>query len=99
LIPFTLHPEEVNLPTYSNEAIRGGSAQRNAEILLDVLKGKPGAYLDTVLLNAGLGLFANGTVNTIQDGVLVARQSIQSGAAIEKLQRLVDYSQQVIEVV
>src|SRR5699024_3873324 len=66
---FTLHPEEVGLPVYPNEAIRGGTPKENAEILLDVLNAKPGAYLDTVLLNAGIALFASGKAQSIQEGV------------------------------
>lgn len=93
--PFTLYPEELDLPTYPNEAIRGGDAKDNAKILLDVLAGKPGPYLDTVLLNAGLGLFANGKATTIKQGVDKARESIQSGAARERLERLVIYSKQL----
>ena len=92
LIPYTLHPEELNLPTYSNDAIIGGDAKDNAEILLNVLKGKQGAYLDTVLLNAALGLFANGIAATTQIGLDMAKESIHSGAAMEKLQRLIDFS-------
>lgn len=92
LIPFTLHPEELNLPVHSIEDIRGGNAQDNAQILLDVLGGKEGAFLDTVLLNAGLGLFANGAASTVQDGLTKARESIHSGAAMERLQQLIEYS-------
>lgn len=51
----TVTPEKVDLPYYSNEAIVGGEAKENAEILIGVLKGEKGAYRDTVLLNAGLG--------------------------------------------
>lgn len=89
---FTLHPSEVDLPVYPNEAIRGGDAKQNADILLNVLKGEPGVHLDTVLLNAGLGLFANGAATTIHDGVSKARESVMSGAAMEKLQNLITYS-------
>lgn len=92
LIPFKLHPEEVNLPVYSIEDIRGGDARDNAQILLDVLSGKKGPFLDTVLLNAGLGLFANGSASTVQDGVAKAKESIDSGAAMERLQQLIKYS-------
>lgn len=94
LIPFTLHPEEVNLPVYSNEEIRGGNPKENAEILYNVLQGKAGAYLDTVLLNTGIGLFANGAAPTIQKGVDMAKESIASGAAMEKLQYLIGYHKQ-----
>lgn len=92
ITPFTLHPEEVGLPVYDNDAIKGGTAEENAEILLNVLKGKPGAYLDTVLLNAGIGLFASGTADSIQEGVALARESIASGSALRRLERLVEYS-------
>ncbi|TMN22487.1 anthranilate phosphoribosyltransferase [Lentibacillus cibarius] len=92
---FTLHPHDVGLPVYPNEAIQGGNIEENAAILRDVLNGKPGAYYDTVLLNAGLGLFANGAAVSIQDGIAKAKESIDSGAAMEKLQRLVAYSNKI----
>lgn len=95
LTPFTLSPEEIDLPVYQNEEIRGGNAKDNAVILQDVLSGKKGAYYDTVLLNAGLGLFANGAAKTIKSGINMARESIESGAAMEKLQRLVEYSKKI----
>ena len=90
---FTIKPEETGLPVYSNEAIRGGDARENAQILLDVLKGKEGPYLDTVIFNAGIALFANGRTTTIAEGVKLARESIKSGAAYEKLQQTVTFSQ------
>ncbi|WP_430788887.1 anthranilate phosphoribosyltransferase [Virgibacillus flavescens] len=92
---FTLRPEEVGLATYNNEQIRGGSAKDNAVILQNVLHGKKGPYLDTVLLNAALGLFANGKAHTIEEGIRLAKESIESGAALDKLHRLVDFSKQI----
>ncbi|GAB3046169.1 anthranilate phosphoribosyltransferase [Virgibacillus ainsalahensis] len=91
----TLSSEDVGLPTYSNEQIRGGNAKENAEILRNVLKGKKGAYFDTTILNAGLGLFANGTATTIKSGIEMAQESIESGAALSKLERLVEYSKKI----
>ncbi|OIK09048.1 anthranilate phosphoribosyltransferase [Bacillus sp. MUM 13] len=90
---FTVHPEEVGLPVYSNEAIRGGGSKENSEILLSVLRGVKGPCLDTVLLNAGIGIYANGRANSIAGGIQMARESIRSGAALEKLQMLISYSQ------
>ncbi|MDK8641007.1 anthranilate phosphoribosyltransferase [Niallia taxi] len=84
-----LHPEEVNLSVYSNEAIRGGDAKENADILLNVLKGEKGAYKDTVLLNAGIGIYAAGKADNIEGGIELARNSIESGAALSKLEQLV----------
>lgn len=95
ITPFTLSPEEVGLPTYSNEQIRGGNAKDNAEILYGVLNGKKGPYYDTVLLNAGLGLFANGVANTVKTGIDLAKESIASGAAMDKLERLISYSNKI----
>ncbi|RFU63422.1 anthranilate phosphoribosyltransferase [Peribacillus glennii] len=89
---FTLHPEEVNLPVYDNQAIRGGDAAENSQILLNVLKGKKGAYRDTVLLNAGVGIFTNGKAETIQEGVALAKESIDSGKALNKLETLISYN-------
>jgi anthranilate phosphoribosyltransferase len=95
LTPFTLHPEEVGLPVYTNEQIRGGNAKENAAITKSVLKGKPGPYLDTVLLNAGIGLFAGGTAESILSGVDMAKESIASGHAMEKLENLIQYSRKI----
>src|SRR5699024_435927 len=90
---FTLHPSEVGLPVYRNEAIRAGTANEDANSSLDVLHAKPGAYLDTLLLNAGIALFASGKAQSIKEGIELARESLTSGAALEQLETLVQYSQ------
>ncbi|WP_394232425.1 anthranilate phosphoribosyltransferase [Niallia oryzisoli] len=95
----TLHPDEVGLPTYPNEAIVGGYARENAEILRNVLKGKKGAYRDTVLLNAGIGIYVGGKAKSIQHGVEMAEELIDSGAAFEKLNRLIEASKVKSEVI
>ncbi len=89
----TLHPEDVGLSVYTNEAIRGGDAKENADILLRILKGEKGAYRDTVLLNAGLGMYAYGNAGTIQEGIAIAKESIDSGAALQKLESLISQTQ------
>lgn len=89
---FTVHPHDVGLETYDNEAIRGGDAKQNAQIVLHVLQNEPGPYLDIVLLNSAIGLFANRKVETIAEGVEVARESIASGKALERLNKLIEYS-------
>jgi len=68
--------------------ITGGDAKENAEILLSVLKNEASPYLETTVLNAGLGFFANGKVETIKEGVELARQLIADGSALEKLRQL-----------
>lgn len=88
----TLHPEEVGLPVYPNETIVGGYKSENAEILRNVLKGKKGAHRDTVLLNAGIGIYVGGKAGSIQEGINIAKEMIDTGAAYEKLQRLIEAS-------
>lgn len=81
-------PEEVGLKRYEAAAIEGGGPEENAAILTDVLKGKESAYSDTVLLNSGLGFFAADRVSALTDGVDLAKDIIQSGAAYDKLDEL-----------
>jgi len=88
----TFTAEDVNLPRYENSQIKGGDAKENAEILVNVLKGKKGAHRDTVLLNAGIGIFTAKKADSIQDGIQVARESLDSGAAYEKLRLLIEKS-------
>lgn len=59
------------------------------------MRGEKGAYRDTTLLNAGLGIYANGKVSSLEEGILAAKESIDSGAANEKLAMLIEYSQRV----
>jgi anthranilate phosphoribosyltransferase len=87
-----LHPEDVGLTPTSNIAIKGGDSKRNAEILVQVLKGEQGAFRETVLLNAGLAIYTAGVVETIQEGIEKAKESIDSGAAYEKLMKLTEKS-------
>lgn len=93
----TLHPEEVGLTIYGNESIRGGDASENADILRNVLKGEKGAYRDTVLLNAAIGLYAAAKVDSIHDGIKMAAESIDSGAALGKLEQLILKSSNMIK--
>lgn len=85
-------PEEAGLPQYENSCIRGGDAKDNAEILINVLKGKKGAYRDTVLLNAGIGIFTARKADTIKEGIQAAKEVVDSGAAYQKLTALIEKS-------
>lgn len=96
---FTIKPSDVHLPTYDNDVIRGGDAKENATILLSVLNGEKGPHRDTILLNAGIGLFANGKVSTIIDGIELAKESIDSGKAHKRLQYLIDFSNKIAKEV
>jgi anthranilate phosphoribosyltransferase len=86
-------PDEVGLPEYDNSAIKGGDSKENALILKKVLSGEKGACRDTVLLNAGIGIFTSGRADNIVEGINIARDVIDSGAAYEKLEQLIKMTQ------
>ena len=89
---FTLTPEEVGLKRHTKDELRGGDAAYNAKALRDMLGGAAGAYRDTVLMNAGAGLVIAGKATTLADGIALAAQAIDSGRALQVLDRLVEVS-------
>ncbi|MFD2738670.1 anthranilate phosphoribosyltransferase [Sulfitobacter aestuarii] len=90
---FEIHPEEAGLPAHPFEAIIGGTPQENARDLLALLDGAKSAYRDAVLLNAAAALVVADAASDLKSGVEMARQSIDSGAASEKLTRVAEISQ------
>jgi anthranilate phosphoribosyltransferase len=73
-------------------AIRGGDPTVNAQITRDVLSGKNGACRNVVLINAALAIVAGEKAENIKDGIKVAADCIDSGAAVKKLQSLIEMS-------
>ena len=85
-------PEDFGLPGYSKSSVIGGDPTVNAEICLRLLAGEPGPYLDVVLANAGVALYAARMVDSPCQGVRVARESVTSGSAARVLARLQELS-------
>jgi len=86
-------PEEVGLQSADLAAIRGGrTVEESAAQVRAVLGGEPGAKLDMVLLNAGTALMAAGLAETIKAGIVVVREMVASGAALNKLEQLIRFS-------
>ena len=85
---YFVHPSDFDLPAGKKEDLLGGDAKQNAAITIDVLKGKKGPCRDVVLLNAAAGLAASGKATDLRDGVRIAAESIDSGAALKKLEEL-----------
>jgi anthranilate phosphoribosyltransferase len=94
---FTVDIEALGLTPAPVTALRGGLPDDNAIILRDLLNGKQSAYFDAVLLNSALALFAYGKVESIQEGVSLARESILSRKALAKLEAVVEYSQTILK--
>ena len=89
----SLHPEVAGLPTHPFEAILGGTPEENGKALTDLLDGAAGAYRDAVLLNAAAGLHVAGKASTLPDGVAMAAEAIDSGAAKAKAAALAKITQ------
>ena len=86
---FELTPEEAGVEKAPLEGLRGGDAQQNAEILRGVLRGEKGPRRSAILLNAGAALAAAGVCESIREGVRLAERAIDSGAALDRVDRLV----------
>jgi len=84
---YTLSPEELGLSPVPLEAVRGGGAEENAQILRSVFRGEPGPHRDMVVLNAAGAMVAAGLEWAA--ALAAARRSLDSGAALAKLEALV----------
>jgi len=85
---FSISPEDAGLPRAPISAIRGGEAAVNAAALGAVLRGAAGPYRDTVLLNAAAALIVAERAGTVREGVALAAESIDGGAALAALETL-----------
>ena len=89
---FEITPADVGLAPAKLSDLKGGDAAYNAEAIRSVLAGEAGPYRDIVLLNTAAALVVGGKAQTLQDGVALAAQAIDSGAAAKALERLVAVS-------
>ena len=85
-------PEEFGFVRCAKEELRGGSPQENAKITLAVLKGEPGHKRNAVLMNAGASLYIGGKAGSMREGISLAEKLIDSGKALETLERLTQVS-------
>ena len=85
---FEIHPEDAGLPVHPFSAITGGTPQENGAAFRALLAGEKNAYRDAVLLNAAAALKIAGRVVDLRDGVKIAEESIDSGAALRALEQV-----------
>lgn len=85
---YHVKPEDYGFERVSPGALKGGSPEDNARIILDVLNGKDGPRRDIVLLNSAAAIAAGNGARSIEEGIAAARGSIDSGAALKKLEIL-----------
>jgi len=86
-----ISPSDLGFKKASLKDLRGGDPEENAVIIKKILDNSDkGKKADIVILNAGAGIFVGGKSNNLKDGVQLARESIESGAAFDKLNQLAD---------
>ena len=88
----TLTPEDFGVAAAMPEDLKGGDLARNTEIARAVLAGRPGPQRDVVLVNASAALVAAGKAESFSEGVLLAAQSIDTGAAWRKVEALAGFA-------
>ncbi len=95
---YSVTPDDFGLHRAPREAVRGGDAKENAQIIQKILGRSPapperGPHRDIVLANASAALVAAGRAEDFRDGVRIAAESIDSGAALARLEALIAFSQ------
>jgi anthranilate phosphoribosyltransferase len=94
---FEISPDELGFErakTSELENLRGGNPEQNAEIIKEVLSGKrQDAARSLILLNAAAALFVGGKAEGMEKAVKLAKESLDSGKAIEKLQNLIEMTE------
>ena len=88
IVSGTMSPSEFGISLSDLESIKGGEPDYNAQIIKRVFSGEHGPHRDIVLLNAAVGILVGGKSDTIQGGIDIARECVDSGAAREVLARL-----------
>ena len=89
---YEIRPEDVGLNMCRMEDLKGNDPEENARITEEILEGKGGAKRDIVLLNASAAIVAGGKADTLKEGLVAAAESIGSGAALEKLRALREFT-------
>ena len=92
---YSVGPEDFGLPRASIAELQGGDRQQNAQIIREILAGSVGARRNIVLMNAAAALVAGARAQELKEGVRLAAESIDSGAARDRLERLVGFSQKL----
>jgi anthranilate phosphoribosyltransferase len=86
---YSVTPEDVSLQRAPAEAVPGGDPQQNADTARRIFAGENGAARNLAVLNAGAAIYAGGKATSLRDGVRVAQEAIDSGAAAGALERFI----------
>jgi len=86
---YYISPEDFGIRKADVREILGGDADHNVKITLDILEGNGNARKDIVMLNAGAGIYLGGKAKDLAEGIELAKESIDSGKALKKLQEFI----------
>lgn len=89
---YMIKPEDFGFERCKKEDLVGGNPKENAQITLEILKGQKGPKRNAVVLNSAAGLYVADVVESINDGVKLAEEIIDSGKALEQLEKFIDYT-------
>jgi anthranilate phosphoribosyltransferase len=92
---YTTSPEEVGLQRAANEHVRGGDPAENAATARAILAGEPGPRRALVAFNAGAALLVAGKADTLEEGVRLAEQTLDSGAALQSMESFVSKTREL----
>jgi len=90
---YTISPDDFGLKSYRIEDLRGGDPKENAKILVNILTGRQkGAKRTPAVLNGATAIIAGGKTDSFSEAISMAAHSIDSGKAMDKLQKLIEYT-------
>jgi anthranilate phosphoribosyltransferase len=92
---YLLHPSDVGMALYDRRAIEVHAVAESKAMIQAVLENQPGPAHNIVALNAGAAVYVSGIAKTLKEGVERAQQAIKSGAAKQKLEEFVAFTQKV----
>ena len=85
-------PEEFGFERCTKDDLKGGTPAENAEITRSILRGEKGHKRNAVLMNAGAALYIAGEAEDMKSGIALAAELIDSGKALDTLEKLIEVS-------
>ncbi len=93
---FKIRPEDYGFKRCSIDELKGGDPSVNAQIMISLLRGEKGPRRDVTILNAGAALYVGEKVKSIEEGIKLAAEVIDSGAALNKLNQLIEMTNKYV---
>jgi len=92
VISYDIDPQELGIPQANEDDLKGGDLQENIAIVNDILDGVEGPKRDVVVINAAYALYAAEKVESIEEGIQLSHEAINTGKARDKLEELIEFT-------